>query len=674
MTLQSDNQGFLIGDPIDLGRMPGYLLDIKNDIAAIRKASIGGGPNSTRQAAKSVRPSSMANQQVATPTRRAANGQFLPSAVNGKTAEPAKTKTALADVVALAARLTNAARGGLAGAGDVDPAAKAFQEVAEPMRRGLSLFNRADSKQEGLLRKIFKSLNLFKQTETAFSKAQLKLLKNIEEKPGAINGGSNTTINAGGGGIGGLLRGILGGGMLGGILSKVGRGAKGLLKRIPILGTLFAAGGAAIDVFGSESDPNLSRAQKDAAAGKSIGGWTGSLAGIGAGALAGSAAGPVGTIVGGVVGGFLGDQAGQIIGEKFGVWVSELRQADVPGKLVSAFESWTGGFDFQKGFEQWLERTKSNFAQAGNVVDEQINDLNNYTKANTGIDFKDMGAKWWERTKSNAAGAWDTINGIPSWLLENTTFGRASQKAFGSFGGSIPGMSEAQAAAYAAEVMRTESAGGDPRAENSKGFIGKYQMGAETLADTGLVNLTKLKAAQKSGQYNQKAFLADPSNWTIAGGKEAFLSDPAIQNRAFTDMQKLNFTAGVKSGAISMAASPEQVAEFLKASHLGGASGASDYFLRGVDKSDGNTLLSTYAKQGAAAVRAVSINAPSTKIPAMPAMPKVADAPTVSEPLSSQKEKVQVVRIEDGGDVGRDLSDRGIAHIATGGIYYPFIR
>ncbi|WP_446810560.1 hypothetical protein ACH50O_02940 [Methylomonas sp. 2BW1-5-20] len=571
----------------------------------------------------------------------------------------------------MAARIGNAARGGLAGAGNIDPTAKAFQEVAEPMRRGLSFFKQNDSKQEGLLRKIFKSLNLFKRDETVFNKSQLKVLKNIEEKPNTKGGSINISTNNGGG-IGGLLRGMLGGGMLGGLLSKAGRGAKGLLKRIPILGTLFAAGGAAVDVFGSESDPNLSRAQKDAAAGKSIGGWAGSLGGIAAGAAAGSAAGPVGMIVGGVVGGFLGDQAGQIIGEKFGAWVSELRQADVPSKLVSAFESWTDGFDFQKGFELWLERTKSNFAQAGNVVGEQLNDLNNYTKANTGIDFKDMGAKWWERTKNNVAGAWDTINGTPSWLLDNTTFGKAGKKAFGSFGGSIPGMTDAQAAAYAAEVIRTES-GGDPRAENPKGFIGKYQMGAETLADTGLVNLAKLKAAQKSGQYNQKAFLADPENWTIAGGKEAYLSDPSLQDKAFTDMQKLNFTRGVKSGAISMAASPEQVAAYLKTAHLGGASGANDYFLRGIDRSDGHTWMSTYAKQGAAAINPVSVNAPSYKVPSMPSVPKIAEAPKISEPLNTQQDKVQVVKIEGGCDVGQDLSDRSCAHIVTGG-YFPFIR
>ncbi|MDX8128001.1 hypothetical protein QLH52_11965 [Methylomonas sp. OY6] len=666
--MQSDSQGFLVGDPIDLGRMPGYLRDIKNDVAAIRKAAIGGGINSTRQAAKPQLAPVANRRQEASPLR-GSNGRFLQSSFNGKAAEPPKTKSSSADVAALASRLANVSRGGLTAAGDVDPAAKAFQEVTKPMRRGLSLFNRADSKQEGLLRKIFRKLDVFHREESVYNKAAKKSLKAIEEKPNGINGGSNTTINAGGGGISGLLRGMLGGGMLGGLLSKVGRGAKGLLRRIPILGTLFAAGGAAVDVFGSESDPNLSRAQKDAAAGKSIGGWTGSLAGIGAGALAGSAAGPVGTIVGGVVGGFLGDQAGQIIGEKFGTWVTELRQADVPGKLVSAFETWTGGFDFQKGFELWLARTKSNFAQAGNVVGEQLNDFNTFVDKNTGVNLKEMGGLWLDRTQSNLSGAWDTIKGTPSWLLDNTTFGKAGQKAFGSFG-AIPGLSDAQAAAYAAEVIRTES-GGDPLAENPKGFLGRFQMGSETLADVGLVNLAKLKAAKKSGRYDQKSFLADSANWNIPGGKEAYLSDSALQDKAFTDMQARNFTQGVKSGAISMAASPEQVAAYLKAAHLGGASGASDYVLRGVDKSDGNTLMSSYYKQGAAAVRAVSVNAPSFKTPAMPTTPKVADAPTVIEPLSTDKNKVQVVRVEDSGDVGRDLRDRGIAHIASGG-YFPF--
>lgn len=650
MALKHDSAGFLVGEPIDLGKIPQYLLDIKRDIAAIKSATFSPSKRASQSAAATQR-------AVVVMPQRASNGRFMPSQ-NQKPVEP--KRQASANVNALLQKLGNATRGGLNAAEQIDPAAQAAREVAEPMRRAVSLFRRDDNTPNGLLRKIFKTLNIFQKEESVYNKAAKKSLKAIEEKTGGNVSTSHSSIIDKIPGIATLAKMGVGGGLLG-LLTKAGKGAKGLFSRIPLIGSLLAGAGAAFDVFQSESDPNLSRAQKDAAAGKSIGGWSGSLAGIGAGAMAGSIAGPVGTIVGGVVGGFLGDQAGQIIGEKFGTWVSDLRQADVPGKLVSKFQQWTDGYDFSKGFELWLERTRSNFTGAGHAVGEQLNDLNTYIDKNTGVNLKDMGGLWWERTKSNAAGAWDTLSGLPSWIMDNTTIGKAGKRAAGAFSGSIPGMSNAQASAFAANVRRTESSG-NYLAENKLGFLGAYQLGADALADTGLVNLAKLKSAQKSGQYDQKSFLADPENWTLAGGKDAFFSDPALQDKAFRDMQSLNFTRGVKSGAISMGAKSEQVAAYLKAAHLGGASGASDYFLNGKDRSDGQTWLSQYAKQGAA-----SINVPASKPPAMSAPPNFADAPAVVQPLGSPEKPSFTVSIP-AQDVGQNVSDRCIAHIACGGI------
>ncbi|WGS85016.1 hypothetical protein [Methylomonas sp. UP202] len=461
-----------------------------------------------------------------------------------------------------------------------------------------------------------------------------------------------------------------------GALANGGRGALGLLKRIPILGTLLAAGGAAFDIFGSESDSSLSRRDKDKAAGTSVGGWVGSIGGVGAGALAGSMLGPVGTIVGGIVGGFLGDQAGQIIGDKFGGWVSDLREADIPGKIAGA---WDGAVStMSTAFSESWAKVKDIGGLVTQVIGEQIGGLADYIKANTGIDLKQQGAARLDRTKANAGGAWDfakkaaaslvdkTMQSV-DWMGKNTTVGKAIGKAASAFqGGSIHGMSPAQFAALAADTRRTES-GGNTSAENKYGYIGAYQFGAAALADTGLVDAAKLKAAQKSGRFNQKTFLADPANWLMAGGKDAFLADQALQDQTYSKYSEQLQKAGLRSGVLSAGSTPEQIAAYVKAAHLVGAGGANKFFTRGIDSADANgTLASKYAKQGAMAVASVSTPqiGPMPKIPTIPA---IAEAPKVIEPLGSPAAPAFTVNLPP-QDVGQNLSDRRIAQIASGGI------
>ncbi|AEG02707.1 phage tail tip lysozyme [Methylomonas methanica] len=633
MALNHDNQGFLIGDPIDLGKIPQYLLDIKRDIAAIKSATFNPGKKSgsSRQPAA---PAAVGQRTVVAMPKRASNGRFMPSQ-NQKPVEP--KRVASANVNALLSRMGNATRGGLDAAGQIDPAAQAAREVAEPMKRAVSMFKRDDNTQTGLLRKIFKSMNLFHKEDTTYNKATKKILKSIEEKPGGVGGTSIFSNNGGGGGLPGLSRGLFAGGLLG-LLTKAGRGAKGLFKRIPVIGSLLAGAGAAFDIYGSESDPTMTRAQKDAAAGKSAGGWAGSLAGIGAGAMAGSAAGPIGTIVGGVVGGFLGDQAGQIIGEKFGTWVSDLRQADIPGKLVSKFEEATGGFDFKKGFALWLDRTGSNLTGAGNIVGEQLNDLNNYTKANTGIDFKKMGAAWWDRTKASAGEAWDTLSGVPSFLLNNTTLGKAGSRAAKSIRSKgetgsperamqilmQKGWSKDDAAAIAAS-LNSESgfnttAVGDkgkaigaaqwhkPRQDQFKKLYGKNIAEASFEEQVNFVDWELRNTHKKAGDNIRAAGTLD-------------------KKTALVEQQYEISSLGMKGGV-----QPQRIADARR-----------------------------YAK-------IASVSAPSFRATAMPTAPKIADAPIIREQLNTQKPEVQTVRIENNNDASQEISDRRMAHIIAGGI------
>jgi hypothetical protein len=159
-----------------------------------------------------------------------------------------------------------------------------------------------------------------------------------------------------------------------------------------------------------------------------------------------------------------------------------------------------------------------------------------------------------------------------------------------------------------ANVAKTESGRKGISAENKYGYLGKYQFGAEALADQGMVDKDKLKAAKAQygkGWYagGQTAFLNDASNWKIQGGKAAFMSDEGLQDQAMSQFTAKNINAGFKSGALNDQSTPEQIAGYAKAAHLKGTGGANNYFLRGIDSADANgTKVSTYAAQAAAAV------------------------------------------------------------------------
>lgn len=440
MALKHDAQGFLTGDPIDIGRALDAWDDIRDDVRAIRHALAYGAPMSPMPsdrapgvpggggAARPVSSGGRNDRQIPAPVRPAATPQTggtgaqkhdsqAAAAVGQAIAAAGESRKAAAKPASRDGRGRFIARGGSGGGDDrapdapntknerdeagglrgvaeriavaikesgggmeeVDPTVKAFNEVAQPMARGYELLTGGskDKRQEGWLRRIWTSLAGFRKDETAFNKAANKSLKNIEEKPAGGESGSGgiwgTILSAIMGigpailaGIGALLSKIpfigpkIGGaGAAGGAADAAGTGAagaaggatksaggffKGALKKIPLLGSLLAVGGAAADIIGSENDDKLSRREKDKNAGKAIGGAGGTIGGMMAGAAAGAFAGPVGMAIGGMVGAFLGDQAGQIIGDTVGGWVNDLRNADIAGSIVSAWDSVVSGF------------------------------------------------------------------------------------------------------------------------------------------------------------------------------------------------------------------------------------------------------------------------------------------------------------------------------------------
>ena len=95
------------------------------------------------------------------------------------------------------------------------------------------------------------------------------------------------------------------------------------------------------------------------------------------------------------------------------------------------------------------------------------------------------------------------------------------------------------------ETLSLLESQGNYKAQNSRGFLGKYQFGAATLVDVGLIKKDKYqestivvnkKTIWKKGLTQQK-FLNDPNNWIIKGGKNTFLTNNNIQEKAMDKLQ-----------------------------------------------------------------------------------------------------------------------------------------
>jgi hypothetical protein len=140
-------------------------------------------------------------------------------------------------------------------------------------------------------------------------------------------------------------------------------------------------------------------------------------------------------------------------------------------------------------------------------------------------------------------------------------------------------------------ISQRESSG-NPKAINKLGYLGEFQFGAKALEDLGLIKA----GASKKGR-NAKV-LDNPENWTIEGGREAFLNDPALQRRAMAQYMKLNKSRLKSSGLLTPSTSPRKLNAMLSAAHLGGVGGVKS-LLRGKDRRDAfGTRVSDYYGRG----------------------------------------------------------------------------
>jgi hypothetical protein len=681
----------------------------------------------------------------------------------------------------------------LSGGQEVDPSIKAAQEVAgvaggaingiktmggvlgsiaTPAARGImGMFRpKPNDAPTPWFRRFFGELRGLRREESAFNRAQLRTLKEIESKPGEGKGGGllgmlmmlagplvaaiGAAITAGFGllmkmpGMGVLAK--LGSALMPaallpkkpitqpttapgapannspakapppqpgglpapdaagkpsepapkkpGVLSRVGNGAMGALKRVPVLGALLAAASISAGIYESESDKAATRAEKDKSTGKAVGGGGGAIAGAMAGGSAGAAlgmlAGPIGAAIGGVVGAvagsFFGEKAGAVLGEKVGSWVSDMRNADIPGKLLSGWDKFTtslgDGFDAvlkKLGLSGVVDKAKDGLLQAG------------------------------EALKNSAVGRGAI------WVLDQFKGAerKAAETAQAYSAGNIAGLDDAQTRALVASTVLTESGGGKLDEVNKQGYIGRYQAGASWLAGAGLMKGgdKAVKDAMKTDGFSNEwkwaesggmtRFLSNDANWADGMSRSKYLASASAQDAAFKTVSDKNYADLLKRGVVKPGYLPEVVAGYLKTTHIGGAGGALAVSKGGQGASDANGTSArkyfddvagdrhgfnrAFKSAGQVPVNAAPPPAPGSPavatvvtagvraIPQMPSLaiepPKVPDFQPVTQSLANtmagaKDQRPSVIVVGNKTPAGRDLSSRPLAHIVTGGL------
>lgn len=412
---------------------------------------------------------------VATPlsgAKRDAKGRFLP-----KDAEATKTsgsddavdsqtlKTSIGD---MGAKIASAVQTPVSG--ESDPSIQALNEVAQPLQRGFGMVFGGD-KDKGTdrwYRRFWRDARERKKLQKKHNKRQIELLEDIEKHGDGKKGGGilgffapllRVILNlikallplkllsalknlpglggAAGAGAGrknkgkkqraGKAQGAKGQGRTGSSQARtnagqsgsprtggaLGRGAKGLARRIPLLGALLTLGSTALGVRKSETDQSTTRREKDINTGAAVGRGTGALTGAVAGGVAGAAVGSVipvvGNFIGGVVGAglgaWLGEDAGDIIGAQFGEWVNDLRSSDF---LQGMSDSW----DTMTAFTGHLwGKVSKNVGQKWDTMAASVSDK--WDTVTTKLaDISDTLVEKWDSALSTMKEGWNKVTDL----------------------------------------------------------------------------------------------------------------------------------------------------------------------------------------------------------------------------------------------------------------------
>lgn len=307
---------------------------------------------------------------------------------------------------------------------------------------------------------------------------------------------------------------------------------------------------------------------------------------------------------------------------------------------------------------------------------------------------KDMAGRAWD-------GAVEYANArVPKGIRDRVAHERALQTAADYKQGNISGLDDAHTRELVASTALTESAGGKLGVVNSAGYLGRYQAGASWLADAGLIRggSEAVKAAMKrdgfANEYKWGAsggmtrFLNNNTNWNNGLSRAQYLASADIQDKAFRTNSNLAYQQLVNDGTITKSHTQAQIAGLLKARHIAGIGGARAVAAGRTGRKDANgtsardyyndlagrdaQFSGVFTVGASAAIRAPAAPVVATTKapvpPPPPVAPAIPDAPKVQVPLGSAPAAKPISVQMPNPDAGQDVRDRGIAHIATGGL------
>lgn len=319
---------------------------------------------------------------------------------------------------------------------------------------------------------------------------------------------------------------------------------------------------------------------------------------------------------------------------------------------------------------------------------------------------KNTAGKAWEGTKDLAASM------VPQGLKDRIAARRAMETGADYKQGNIAGLDDTHTRALVASTAATESAGGKLDVVNSAGYMGRYQAGAGWLADAGLIKggSTSVQAAMKADGFSSEykwgqaggmsKFLKNSDNWNGGMSYDKYLSSADAQDSAFKTNSDKSYANLMKRGVITPDMSQDEIAGILKARHISGEGGAAQAAkgLNGPADANGTTALkykndlaagnifaTAFASNAQAPATPTAPAVPSAQslatpaapvvasasaptVPASPSVPSVPSAPPMTVPMSGGGSDKPIQVAIPSPDVGQDVRDRRIAHVATGGM------
>ena len=612
-------------------------------------------------------------------------------------------------------RIVGAFKESGAGLEEADPTVKAFNEVAQPMARGYELLTGGDSqkKQEGWLRRIYGSLTGFRKDEGLFNKVAAKRLKAIEEKPVAEAGG-------GGGLFGGLL------GMLGGLLKRIpgvgalAASAGGLLARGG--GLLAAAWTATTEAVMSAWNATVEGVKKgwDSV----VSGFTAVGDGIGKawGKFVDSAKAGWDAIAGLFSSAYEGLKSIPVIGPAIqAVEDAAKKTADAASAAATAAKQKAvevGTKAIEKGKEV-AQATKEKAVEVGAKAVEGAKAGVEYLGNNTTIGKGVKAAG--EAVNYGVDVAVDTGRALKSKLTGQA--GRNQQALMNQMAAS--GISDPTEQAMFMAQMDHESGGftkmeerfnyrsadrlmavsGSAKKQGKAAVEAAMAQGPEAVAE--LMYGGRMGNTEKGDAYKFRGRghvqLTGKDNYAAAGkdlgldlvNSPELAADPenAAKIAAWYWKKNPKLAAAGKAGnveaatqAINGGQNGVEHRKELFAKYQADGVGAAESQAANQSPATAVARTTAPAAQPAPAVALAQVSAPAAPVgivapaapvvaavsvptvPAAPVVPPIADAPPVAVPMAGADARKPVAVVSQPAEVGQDLRERGIAHIATGGL------